>query len=257
MQTRKDEVKEILSTSEEILKSAGKFISKKVLKGWKEDFVDVDSGEVVSIDRNEVLYDKGVEITQSLVSELLFHFQCGDFNEIEVSDQRRAAYEYNYGTWVYLVVVAISIKRKKLKFLLKGVGVPMVLEAIRDYIELNYIGGFRIISIKEFNTSSIIEDNLVKESENQSLEEISEGDDKFYQLNVIISIESSEFSNFYNAVVKTSSLEKAMILLENYIKEHIDQKDKVEEIVLRLEEAKIIKADCIIDDEFTAAYKDN
>ena len=40
----------------------GKKTSKRVLISWKEDFVDEDNGEVVQIDRNEIIVDKNVLI---------------------------------------------------------------------------------------------------------------------------------------------------------------------------------------------------
>jgi len=38
---------------------AGRKLAARVLRTWVEDFVDEDTGEVVSIDRNEVLLERG------------------------------------------------------------------------------------------------------------------------------------------------------------------------------------------------------
>nr|WP_243409371.1 DNA-directed RNA polymerase subunit beta [Pontibacter virosus] len=47
------------------LKNAiGRKLAARVLRTWTEDFVDEDTGEVVSIDRNEVLLERDSEITQ-------------------------------------------------------------------------------------------------------------------------------------------------------------------------------------------------
>ncbi|MER2998604.1 DNA-directed RNA polymerase subunit beta [Pontibacter populi] len=67
--TDKD-ILDLFGLSEEIpanktnLKNAvGRKLAARVLKTWTEDFVDEDTGEVVSIDRNEVLLERDSEIT--------------------------------------------------------------------------------------------------------------------------------------------------------------------------------------------------
>ena len=41
------------------------------MKSWNEDFVDEDTGEVVSIERNEVIMERETEITEENVGEIL------------------------------------------------------------------------------------------------------------------------------------------------------------------------------------------
>ncbi|NDK56140.1 DNA-directed RNA polymerase subunit beta [Pontibacter fetidus] len=67
--TDKD-ILDLFGLSEEVpanktnLKNAvGRKLAARVLKTWTEDFVDEDTGEVVSIDRNEVLLERDSEIT--------------------------------------------------------------------------------------------------------------------------------------------------------------------------------------------------
>lgn len=47
----------------------GKYLPKHVLKTWKEDFIDEDTHEVVTIERNEVIVDSG-EITQDKLQQI-------------------------------------------------------------------------------------------------------------------------------------------------------------------------------------------
>ncbi|PTL34799.1 DNA-directed RNA polymerase subunit beta [Prevotella sp. oral taxon 376] len=49
----------------------GRKLAARVLKSWNEDFVDEDTGEVVSIERNEVILDRETEITAESVEEIL------------------------------------------------------------------------------------------------------------------------------------------------------------------------------------------
>lgn len=56
IQTRKDEVR--FKTSD-IRRIIGKYLAANVLRTWNEDFVDDDTGEVVTIERNEICLSAG------------------------------------------------------------------------------------------------------------------------------------------------------------------------------------------------------
>ena len=63
-----DEVK----TNKSGLKSiVGKKLAARVLKTWIEDFVDEDTGEVVSIERNEVIIDRDIVIEKNHVQDII------------------------------------------------------------------------------------------------------------------------------------------------------------------------------------------
>ena len=49
---------EVEATEEKLKKVVGRKLAARVLRTWTEDFVDEDTGEVVSIDRNEVLLER-------------------------------------------------------------------------------------------------------------------------------------------------------------------------------------------------------
>ena len=52
-------------------KVIGRKLAARVLKSWNEDFVDEDTGEVVSIERNEVMLEREMEITEENVNAIL------------------------------------------------------------------------------------------------------------------------------------------------------------------------------------------
>ena len=54
-----------------IQKYIGRRLAARVLNSWVEDYVDEDTGEVVSIERNEVLVDREQEITADNISRIL------------------------------------------------------------------------------------------------------------------------------------------------------------------------------------------
>ena len=72
------EILEIFDLADEVkvskagLKRAiGRRLAARVLKTWIEDFVDEDTGEVVSIERNEVIIDRETELEKSHVEDIL------------------------------------------------------------------------------------------------------------------------------------------------------------------------------------------
>ena len=62
---------EIEVTKTVLKKSVGKKLAARVLKSWVEDFVDEDTGEVVSIERNEVIIDRETVLEENHVAQIL------------------------------------------------------------------------------------------------------------------------------------------------------------------------------------------
>ncbi len=58
---------EIEATRENLESHKGQKLAARVLKSWIEDFVDEDTGEVVSIERNEVLLERETELTEEAI----------------------------------------------------------------------------------------------------------------------------------------------------------------------------------------------
>ncbi|WP_430813650.1 DNA-directed RNA polymerase subunit beta [Carboxylicivirga sp. RSCT41] len=62
---------EIKVNKASLKKVVGRKLAARVLKSWIEDFVDEDTGEVVSIERNEVIIDRETIITDEHVDEII------------------------------------------------------------------------------------------------------------------------------------------------------------------------------------------
>jgi DNA-directed RNA polymerase subunit beta len=56
---------------EQLKKAVGRKLAARVLKTWVEDFVDEDTGEVVSIERNEIVVDRETVIEEDHVDKIL------------------------------------------------------------------------------------------------------------------------------------------------------------------------------------------
>ncbi|PWH85888.1 DNA-directed RNA polymerase subunit beta [Brumimicrobium oceani] len=62
---------EIKATKTNLKKVLGRKLAARVLKSWIEDFVDEDTGEVVSIERNEVILDRDTVLDKDNIEEII------------------------------------------------------------------------------------------------------------------------------------------------------------------------------------------
>ena len=83
---------EIKVNKTNLKKAVGRKLAARVLKTWVEDFVDEDTGEVVTIERNEVIIDRETELTEehidmilnSGVSTILLHKEDANTNDYSI-----------------------------------------------------------------------------------------------------------------------------------------------------------------------------
>lgn len=236
------------------------FIAKRVLRTWIEDFVDQDSGEVKSIERNEVLFERGTLIDQDILAQIRFNMEAGDIREIEVSNQKRLAF-HHVNDYLFPFTAQAQISDKKVKFLFYATSVDMASDLLKDYIELNYRDGFSLLEIKYFGRCIIITDSLEKinkDSENDS----EENQKKFYQIEC--KIESEDSSSTYDFIIHSFNTERCMMLIDTYLKEREEQSEKEakekgreynkREFHTMIEVAKPISIGRFIPKEFSEAY---
>jgi len=62
---------EIKATKANLTKSIGRKLGARVLKSWTEDFVDEDTGEVVTIERNEIILERDSELNEENIEHIL------------------------------------------------------------------------------------------------------------------------------------------------------------------------------------------
>lgn len=154
--SRKTEIRYITDDPKRML---GKFVARRALKTWTEEVVDQDTGEKITIERNELLLERGTYISQDVLSTISFLMQEGSLKEVEVSNQNRQGFLLeNRSMFPYRAVAKIGGKRKS--FLLYATSVANALVILVDYIELNFKGGFEINDIKEMDYCVILIDRL-------------------------------------------------------------------------------------------------
>ena len=130
--TRFDEVKMRVSDPKHMV---GKILAEKVVRRWKEEFLDEDTGEVVPVERTETVLDKkGHHLTEEDVSTIMFYIQSGDIKDVLVTNQERSGYcEDEFFVQKYEVL--ITQETGKHRILIQAISIPMALQAAIDYAE--------------------------------------------------------------------------------------------------------------------------
>lgn len=156
IESRKTEIRYVTSDPKKML---GKWVARRALRTWTEDYIDSDTGKVESIERNEILLERGTYISQDVLCTINFMMSEGSLKEVEVSNQNRQGMLLeNHSFFPYKAVARIDGKRKS--FLLYANSVANALVILVDYIELHYKGGFEITDIKEMEYCVVIIDRL-------------------------------------------------------------------------------------------------
>lgn len=283
VETRKDEVRYFTSEPKEML---NKYLVADVFQKWTEDFSDEDAGEVVTIERTQKLFEKGRLIDQDLLTQIQFHIQSGSISEVEVSNQKRLAFECQ-NTRLHPWQAQAEIGGKKYKFLLYASGISNVIEILNDYIELNYASGFTLVMAKEIDSCIILTDNFEKQKvdlekaylkDEISLEEYVEAKDgakgedeeikekKFYQLEVKITY-SDDIETTQSFIVHTFDTDRALMIISHYLKtweekiqkEHEEKgysKYEIRDFKLCIEKAGPMPVGAFVPKEFTMAYNE-
>lgn len=291
IQTRKTEERYFTNDPKRML---GRYLVNRLCRTWTETFIDEDTGDTVSIERNQLLFDKGTLITQDNLAKIRFYMAEGSVDEVEVSNQRRACFEMlNARFYPYVAQVTIGDKRKKV--LLYATGVENAITIIKDYVELNFEGMFNISMVKEFESCIVLLDKLKgvkysfekdfcsgkisaeeflealvlqvdEEQREQEEEQISK---KWYKINskiITTDKEGNETTEFFHFVVNSTSAERANMLINVYLKQKQDE-ERVKStekgivfdedlITAAIEESAIIPIGVFIPKEFSEAYKE-
>lgn len=283
-ETRKSEQRYVTSDPKKMLNM---YLAKNVLKTWTEDFIDESTGETVSIERNEILFERGRLIDQDTLAKIRFSMAADGIKEVEVSNQKRMAFE-NENKCLFPYIAQALIGDKKYKFLLYATGLENVITILKDYIELNYQSGFTLSMVKEFDSCIILTDNL-KERKVDSVaesylkkeisteeyldamdsedteEEEKPNEKKFYQIETKITFDDEE-ERTQTFVVHTFNVDRAMMLITHWLQSKEDEyeqqaKEKGREydkkkIHTSIELAKPIPVGRFIPREFSMAYVD-
>ncbi|MCH8329817.1 MAG: DNA-directed RNA polymerase subunit beta [Bacteroidetes bacterium] len=86
---------EVSATKPKLKKEKGRKLAARVLKSWIEDFVDEDTGEVVSIERNEVILERDTVLDDENIEAIM---ETGNKSIILQKDEVTSDYSIIYNT---------------------------------------------------------------------------------------------------------------------------------------------------------------
>ena len=284
IETRKTEQRYITSDPAKMLNM---YLAKGVYKTWNEDFIDEDTQETITIERNELLFTRGTLIDQYILAQIRFSMEADGIKEVEVSSQKRMAFE-NENKYLYPYIAQAQIGDKKYKFLLYATGLENVIAILKDYIELNYQSGFTLTMAKEFDSCIILTDNLKERKVDsaseaylkdeifsgeyldaidteETEEETKPNEKKFYQIETKVTFDDGE-ERIQTFVVHTFNVDRAMMLISHWLKNKEEEYEKQakergheyekKDIHTSIESAKPIPVGRFIPKEFSMAYLD-
>ena len=270
MLTRKDET--IITTSDPS-EMMGKYLVDSLYRKWYDPFVDPDTGEIIDLERSEIVLERGTYLEGEQIAVINFHMQAGDIKEVTVSDQKRLGkFATGWGVSPWCVTLQLA---KKHKYLCLARNIWQAIEIVEDYAEQKFDITFSVSSAKEFKQHIFIFDDTVKlvEADGQvkTQDEVDEENGAvymFYSVEVTAKF-SDDYANDYRYLVYAKDVDDAKLLIEKDVRMKAEREAETYgtgfaisraegsvEIIVR--QAKQVNCSGVIGLEFTEAYcRDN
>lgn len=220
------------------------YLAERLVRTWKEDFVDTDTGDVVQIERKEFICEKGTLIDHDTLSTINFYLQSGDIKDVLISNQSRSGHV----TKNYPSVYAISVHygKKKKTYYLYANSVELAITILTDFLEQKLEGVFSFASVKELTYS-----NLIPEQEEEDEEK------DFYQIELELTKDDDESYNT-TYILKAKDAEEAKETIEKFIiLTREENNEKQQDFKTTILSAKTISCDSIVDYHFSKEYMEN
>lgn len=267
VQTKKNEV--IITTSD-TTQMHKMYLVDNLYRKWMEPFIDSDTGEVLEIERTELVLKRGTYLDVDQLAVIAFHLQCGDITEVTVSDQRRLGkFGTNWGVQPWCVTVQLD---KKYKVILLAQNIFQALDIVEDWAELKFNHTFSITSAKEFKQHIFIFDDSVKlvmkngvEVPENETEENKSAVYAFYSVEAQIKL-GDEYEREYRFLVYAKDVDDAKLLIEKFMAEKVEDSAykhqlgvvdtyiATQSVFIKVITATKVKCHSVIGLDFTTAY---
>lgn len=233
---------EILTTSN-LSEMKDKYLAETLYRKWNENFVDESTGELVNIERKEIIFDRGTFLDHHNLEEINFFLQSGDISQVKVSNVKRQATLVNGNAAVWVAVV--KLQGKKQTFYLYANSVEVAMQILTDYIEQHYQGYFEVLSLKEQEYLYIV--TLTKDSEE---------DEKVNCYIAEMEMKYERYTTRNKFLVKAVNAEETKPLCIAFFDRFTKNKDNAEPYTMTLLSAKKMKVEAVIDHVFCNEYID-
>ena len=221
IQTKKNEIRFTTSDPQQMV---GKYLAANVVRTWKEDFIDETSGEVIDIERTEILFNKGTFLDPETMASLNFYLQSGEVKAVDVSNQKRLA------TLSELVTprpfkVKAAIDGKNRSFILMATDMEGAQACAIDHIELNYTQPFRLVNTSELQNFVILADTLRKkvegETEDEQKAEAERNDARYYKIEADVDWMDENGEKLgracYSFMIRTKNVDTAKLVITAWV----------------------------------------
>lgn len=233
---------EKIITTYNLFEMKDKYLAETLYRKWNENFVDESTGEVVNIERKEIIFDRGTLLDHHNLEEINFFLQSGDISQVKVSNVKRQATLVNGNAAVWVAVV--KLQGKKQTFYLYANSVDTAMQILTDYIEQRYEGSFEVVSLKEQEYLYIV--TLAKELEEER---------KINYYIVEMEITSDSYTCLYKKfLVKAINAEETKPLCIAFFDKYMQDKENPEPYTMTLLSAKVMKIEAVIDHAFCHEY---
>lgn len=259
---------ELRFTTSDPDKCVGFYLARNAVKRWTEEFVNQESGEIMEIERAEVLMERGTHIIGEKEAQLRFYFQAGELSEVTLTDQSRQAAPIDNGQ-IGLWLITARLNNKNRKLVLYARNLEQSIQICKDFIELNFEGRFEFRSAKGFTDCTTITSKIAElgriPKEGEESNELDGTDEsrrgEFYMMRVQLNDYMGSRTKEY--LVYDSNVDEARKQVELFIAAglnaafeagNIEAKDV--EFTMNVESATIVNCYCVVPPEFSKAYFD-
>ena len=224
-----------------------KYLVKPLYRTWMEDYTDEDTGEVVSIERSELVAGVG-QIGQNELQQITFALQAGDIKEVEYCCHDLGDVQILEAGRTFLVEYLVNFdERKRCLVFAKGIGQAM--QIIADYNSVN-CGSFErmeFVSIKSVVAVFIPDnDKCIPADEQEGFDKLKD----YYKVNVKFISFDEEYSRDY--IITADEVGKAKSRVERYIKNNFAKEN--EEPHFNVRKAMPFEVDYVVPVEYCKMY---
>lgn len=240
----------------------GKYLVHAAEKTWTEDFIDEDSGEVVSIERHEVLVTCGY-IDKEKLQEIMFAIQSGDIEDVEVCEDNVSDMKIYTPDWMNTYNVELRHNNQTEKYVVCAQTIPQAIVIACEFGQLHrgMTGYVSISKVIRLDVNVVPDDHqCIPEDERIPAQYPKE----YFKVTVRdgwndeLGGEHREDTNFIitaNDVGEAKERIARMIEINRAIQEkkgeHIDKS-----LVTTIRKALPFKVDCVVPMEYSELYKE-
>ncbi len=223
-------------------------------RAYKEDFIDESTGEIATVERNEIVEQAGTLITQDVLARLKFFIDAGELKEVLVSNQKRQGARVNYNALVPYTVTLKPFSGSTIKLLVRANSLQMALQIAEDYGDYIIAGYYRVKSAKKEDNFYIIDYPAKDKEENAA-------PDVYYKIDAVISITKADGTELVKGSAETFLLpspdaDEARKLILREIAQAYKKEHGVVSVELTLSEARTFSASDIVPVHFSQKYYD-